>query len=200
VLRFVKTTIIGGVLFLLPIAATVVILAKAIKMAAEAVAPLADRMPIPKAAAIFEVYTVAILAFLLISFVSGYILQKMPYERKIVPYLEEKFLRKFPPYTMAKRYTNLLAGIEINDGMKPALIQVGQSWQLGFIVERLGDDNVIAFVPSTPDPSSGSIHVVHKELTAELDVHNRAVIECIEKSGKGIGQLLSVSNYHRQMP
>lgn len=192
-LRFIKTTILGGVLFLLPIAATVVILAKAVKMAAEAAAPLAEKLPLPKAAAIFEVYTIAILAFLLISFIAGYLLQKMPYERKIMPFVEEKLLRKFPPYTMAKRYTNLLAGIEINDGMTPALIQIGQSWQLGFIVERLEKDNVLVFVPSTPDPSSGSIHVVHQDLTAELDVHNKMVVECIENSGKGIGRILASS-------
>lgn len=192
-LRFIKTTILGGVLFLLPIAATVVILAKAVKMAAESAAPLAEKLPLPKAAAIFEVYTIAIFAFLLISFIAGYLLQKMPYERKIMPFVEEKLLRKFPPYTMAKRYTNLLAGIEINDGMTPALIQIGQSWQLGFIVERLEKDNVLVFVPSTPDPSSGSIHVVHHDLTAELDVHNKIVVECIENSGKGIGRILASS-------
>ena len=83
--------------------------------------------------------------------------------------------------------------------MTPALIQIGQSWQLGFIVERLEDDNVLAFVPSTPDPSSGSIHVVHKDLTAELDVHNRMVVECIENSGKGIGQILIASQGQRRL-
>jgi uncharacterized membrane protein len=190
VLKFIKTTIVGGVLFLLPIAATVVIFAKFLKMAADAVAPLAEKLPLPRAAAIFEVYAIAVLAFLLVSFLAGYLLQKVPYEQKITSILEDKLLRKFPPYTAAKRYTNLLAGIEINDGMKPALIQIGQSWQLGFIVENLGGDNVLAFVPSTPDPSSGNIHVIHKDLTNELNVHNKMVIECIEKSGKGIGNIL----------
>jgi uncharacterized membrane protein len=61
---------------------------------------------------------------------------------------------------------------------------------LGFIVENLGGDNVLAFVPSTPDPSSGNIHVIHRDLTNELNVHNKMVIECIEKSGKGIGNIL----------
>jgi uncharacterized membrane protein len=194
VLKFVKITIIGGVLFLLPIAATILILVKFVKMAADAVAPLAEKLPIPKAAAIVEVYTAAALLFLLVSFIAGYLLQNAPYQRQVMPFLEDKLLRKFPPYIAAKRYTNMLAGIEINDGMKPALIQVGQSWQLGFIVEDLGNDNVLAFVPSTPDPSSGNIYVVHKDLTSELNVHNKMVIECIEKSGKGIGKLLHSSH------
>jgi uncharacterized membrane protein len=193
-LGFIRTTILGGVTFLLPIAAIFIVLAKFIKMASDAAAPLADKLPIPKAASVMELYTAAIAVFLLVSFLAGYLLQKVPFERNLMPFLEDKVLRKFPPYTAAKRYTNLLAGIEINDGMKPALIQVGQTWQLGFIVESLGNDNVLAFVPSTPDPSSGNIYVIHKDLTSQLNVRNKMVIDCIERSGKGFGKLLQASH------
>ena len=45
--------------------------------------------------------------------------------------------------------------------------------------------------PNASGGPSGNIHVVHKDLTSELNVHNKMVIECIERSGQGIGRLLA---------
>ena len=120
------------------------------------------------------------------------------YERKIMPYLEDKILRKFPPYVTAKKYTNLIAGIEVNDGMQPALIQVGQAWQLGFIVEKLGNSQLVAFVPSAPDPSSGDIYIVAESQISALNVPNHVVVDCIEKTGRGASRIFTHShaNFH----
>jgi uncharacterized membrane protein len=194
ILDFLKTTIVGDLLFLLPIAATALIFFKAGKMAAEVAAPLADKLPLPKAEAVILLYLLAATLFILLSFISGVIIRVMPYERKIMPYLEDKFLRKFPPYVAAKKYTNLIAGMEINEGMKPALYHIGNAWQLGFVIERVNDDNVVAFIPSAPDPSSGDIYVISNEAVSNLYVPNGEIVQCIEKSGKGLSAIIAKSS------
>ena len=57
--QFVKTTVLGGAIFLLPIAATIVILVKAGKMAVDAATPLAEKLPFPKGQAVLAVYVIA---------------------------------------------------------------------------------------------------------------------------------------------
>ena len=47
--NFVKATVLGGIVFLLPIAATVVVVVKAGKMAADTATPLRKSFPFPKA-------------------------------------------------------------------------------------------------------------------------------------------------------
>ena len=62
---FVKTTVLGGAIFLLPIAAILVIVVKAGKMAIEAATPLAEKLPFPKGEAILAIYVVGVMALVL---------------------------------------------------------------------------------------------------------------------------------------
>jgi len=48
---FIKTTIIGGVVFLLPVAATIVVVAKFGEVAVKTVAPLAKKLPLAESEA-----------------------------------------------------------------------------------------------------------------------------------------------------
>ncbi len=107
--------------------------------------------------------------------------------------LEDKVLKKFPPYMAAKKYTNLIAGIEINEGMKPVLVQIGNVWQLGFEIERVNEHNIVAFVPSAPDPSSGDIFIASNESISYLYAPNAEVVQCIERSGKGLSAIIAKS-------
>lgn len=193
-LNSVRTTVLGGLFFLLPIAASLVVLEKVVSTAAKMASPLAALLPFSNPVAVLIVYVAAITLLIAISFTAGVLLKKFPYERKIMPYLEDKILRKFPPYVTAKKYTNLIAGIELNDGMQPALIQVGQAWQLGFIVEKLGNSQLVAFVPSAPDPSSGDIYIVAESQISALNAPNHLVVDCIEKTGRGASRIFTHSH------
>jgi len=193
-LNSVRTTVLGGLFFLLPIAASLLVLEKVVSTAAKMASPLAALLPFSNPVAVLIVYVAAITLLIAISFAAGVLLKKFPYERKIMPYLEDKILRKFPPYVTAKKYTNLIAGIEVNDGMQPALIQVGQAWQLGFIVEKLGNSQLVAFVPSAPDPSSGDIYIVAESQISALNVPNHLVVDCIEKTGRGASRIFTQSH------
>jgi hypothetical protein len=50
--NFVKTTVLGGAIFLLPFAAILVIVVKAGKMAVDAASPVAEKLPFPKGEAV----------------------------------------------------------------------------------------------------------------------------------------------------
>jgi len=57
---------LGGIVFLLPIAATVVIVVKAGKMAVDTATPLAGKLPFPKGEAVLAVYVTAAIALVLV--------------------------------------------------------------------------------------------------------------------------------------
>ena len=193
-LNSVRTTVLGGLFFLLPIAASLLVLEKVVSTAAKMASPLAALLPFSNPVAVLIVSVAAITLLIAISFAAGVLLKKSPYERKIMPYLEDKILRKVRPYVTAKKYTNLIAGIEVNDGMQPALIQVGQAWQIGFIVEKLGNSQLVVFVPSAPDPSSGDIYIVTESQISALNVPNHLVVDCIEKTGRGASRIFTHSH------
>ena len=68
--QFVKTTVLGGAIFLLPTAATIVIFVKAGKMAVDAATPLAEKLPLPKGEAVLAIYVIGAVALTLVSFVT----------------------------------------------------------------------------------------------------------------------------------
>ncbi|WP_036263023.1 hypothetical protein [Methylocapsa aurea] len=55
---FVKTTVVGGAIFLLPFAAVLLVVIKAGKMAVDSATPLAEKLPISKGEAVLAVYVV----------------------------------------------------------------------------------------------------------------------------------------------
>lgn len=55
---FVKTTVVGGAIFLLPFAAVLLVVIKAGKMAVDSVTPLAEKLPFPKGEVVIAVYVV----------------------------------------------------------------------------------------------------------------------------------------------
>jgi uncharacterized membrane protein len=187
---FVKTTILGGVIFILPIAATAVVVVKAGRMAFETAAPLAEKLPFPKGEAVIAVYGLGTIVLALVAFAAGIYAQSLPIEKKAMPFLEDRILKKFPPYAAALKYTDRLARIESNKELKPVLARLVNSWQIAFLVEAYGDDHVCVFVPGAPDPASGTVHVVSRENIAPFNASRQEALVCLEKSGQGFSRFL----------
>ena len=80
--EFVKTTVLGGVIFLLPLAATILIVVKAGKMAIDTATPLAEKLPLSKGEAVLAVYVVGAKALVLVSFAAGVFTRSVRIESK----------------------------------------------------------------------------------------------------------------------
>jgi uncharacterized membrane protein len=50
-----------------------------------------------------------------------------------------------------------LAHIESASGLKPALVNIEDGWQIGYLLEQLENDWVAVFLPQAPTPMSGNI-------------------------------------------
>ncbi|MGA8172335.1 MAG: hypothetical protein WB816_16095 [Methylocystis sp.] len=195
--NFIKTTLIGGLVFLLPIAATIVVVMKFSEVAVKAVAPIAKRLPFAESEAIIIVYASATLLCLLLAFVAGLIARSLPTHINISPMIEKHITKFFPPYALLRKYTDRLAGIETNENLKPALVLVNNVWQLGFVVDTFGNDYVTVFMPSAPDPSSGVVQIIGIGNISPLDVSRQDALACLKRSGRGLPGLLSRSSLNK---
>jgi len=103
---FVKTTVLGGAIFLLPFAAVLVIVVKAGKMAVDSVTPLAEKLPLPKGEAVIAVYVVGALLLALVAIAAWLWHESLSIRKDAVSFLEDKVLNKLPPYVAARKYTD----------------------------------------------------------------------------------------------
>ena len=69
--EFLKTTIIGGLMFLVPVILIVVILGHAMRLAAKIAVPIAEKFATTQVAGVAVVTIVAVLVLLILSFLAG---------------------------------------------------------------------------------------------------------------------------------
>jgi uncharacterized membrane protein len=107
-------------------------------------------------------------------------------------WLEEKFLNLLPGYQLIKKVSLQFAGGSEAVHWTPVLIKIGESPQIGFLVEEHSSGEVTVFIPAAPAVSVGAVHMVNAELVEKLDVSMRKVVDCITQLGIGSSTLTSM--------
>src|SRR5580698_6471451 len=154
--QFVRTTIVGGLLFLEPIVVLIVILAKAFDYAKKGLNAVFVHIPAASelSAGAVTVFSVTIVA--LVCFLAGLIAHTVIAQR-LVNLLESSLLSKIPGYDYLKQESASALGVAEIAEHPVVLVPMEGGWQLGVQTEALSDGLVSVFVPGAPDPHSGSV-------------------------------------------
>lgn len=186
---FIKTTIVGGLIFLVPIIVLVIILGKALGITRTIVRPLSTLIAVETVAGVGMATLLSIFVIVLFCFLAG-LFARTDLARKIINWLESSMLSHIPGYTFMKSMGESFAGIEIDHGYETVLARFDDSWQVAFLVERIGSGQVAVFIPGAPSPWSGSVYVMTEDRIKPIDVPNKAVLQCIQQLGKGSNSML----------
>lgn len=186
--RFLASTILGGVLFLLPLTILIVVLVKAAQVMMIVAEPMAALFPIDSVGGVALANLIALLVVILLCFISG-LIARHAMASKVVKGLESKVLVNVPGYMMIK---NLITGFvpEEMGGLKPVLLTLGSAERLGFEIQKLEDGRSMVFMPSVPSPFSGITQVLPPEQITYLDIPVSKIIEVTENFGYGADQLI----------
>ena len=186
---FVKTTILGGILFLVPIVIFVAIIGKALELSNVIAVPLAERLVVNSAGDFLVVHAIALLILLIFCFAAG-LTAKTSLARKSVRSLETHFLDKIPAYELLKTKTQSRLSPEETEVLRPAITRFDDSWQLVFEIERLPDGKVVVFLPGAPDPWSGSVCVVTDDRVTPLEMTVASAVTLMKRLGRGTSEAL----------
>ena len=186
--RFILTTLIGGVVFLVPVVILGVVIIKAAGFMMVIAEPLADWFPVDSIGGVALANIIALLAVIVVCFLAG-LLARHALASNIVEQLESKVLVNVPGYMMVK---NLVSGFDESKaaGLKPVALQLGTAERLGFEIQKLPDGRSRVFIPSSPSPFSGITQLLPPEQVTYLDVPVTKIIEVTENFGHGIDKLL----------
>jgi uncharacterized membrane protein len=189
-LGFVKTTLVGGLLFLVPLAVTLLVLQKAIGALSKLVKPIADEIPVETVAGIHMRQLLSALILVLVGFVAGLFARTRP-ARKLTQYLEQVVLRKLPAYRLLKDEAAAATG-ESRE-LQVALARFDDNTVLGFIVEPPVNGIVTVFVPSAPTPAAGAFYYLPEDRVQKVDATVADAAKVVRQLGAGSSQLLSKS-------
>ena len=189
-LSIVKTTVIGGIIFLIPIIILVIIMEKAFQIMAALSRPLSNFIQIKSFAGVAVVDIITFAIIIILCFIAGFI-SKTTFASKFIQRIESKILKKIPFYSFVKSITEGISGVRSKESLKPVLLEFDDNSQLGLEVERIEGGNTIVYVPSSPNPWSGSVLVMKSERVKPLNISFAQEIKLMHDFGQGANKLLS---------
>jgi uncharacterized membrane protein len=184
--EFTRTTLVGGVLVLLPVYLTVLLLLKGLATVMALVAPVAAEVPTgPQLRNL-----IAILIILVACFMAGLVVRTGPGGRG-VRQLQDHFLGKIPGYKLLRNLVGRLSGDEAAEGFIPALVVIEEALVPALIVEELPDGQVVVLVPSVPTPVAGSLYILPADRVHRINVPLADLFKVYSKWGEGAGALVA---------
>lgn len=191
-LQFLRTTVVGGLVFLVPIVVVTVIVAQALQLAKALWEPMARFVPIDTIAGFAVANLVAGAGILALCFLAG-LAARSSLASGLVQRSEARFLLRVPGYRFVKGMVESISGEMTEASMRPVLMKLDDSSQIVFEVERLEDGRVVAFVPGSPDPWSGSILVLEADRIEPLPINLMAAVQTIQLAGQGTRAFLGTA-------
>ena len=184
--QFVKTTIIGGASFLLPVAIIIFILSYALRLVKRIAEPISRSLHLEHlvGGGIGSVTVLSVAALILVSFAAG-IIARTAAGRRITRWSENSLLGRLPHYQVIKSMAEGLAHIEHTSGLKPALINIEGGWQIGYLIEQLNKNWVVVFLPQAPSPMSGNVMYMPADRVRPLDVTMVQAMSIVKAIGVG---------------
>lgn len=150
---FIKTTIVGGIVFLVPVVLIVMVLGKAFELTMKLAKPMAQFIPLESFAGIALANIVGLLILALVCFIAGMI-ARTSLANKAVQKAESGFLWQIPGYSFAKGMTDSIGNHDGPAALQPVFARLDDCWQIAFEVERMTDGKVVVFLPGALNPWS----------------------------------------------
>ena len=184
--EFVTSTLVGGLLIVVPVYLAVLLLLKGMKSVAGLVRPFAALLPdwIP-AERFFSLLLVLTICFLI-----G-VAVRTPSGRAVRERMEKAFFGRLPGYGLIRSLTQRLAGDSEESAWMPALVDLEDALVPAFIIEELDDGRLTVFVPSVPTPLAGAVYVLRPERVHILDVPFTQAVRSISRWGSGSRDLVA---------
>ncbi len=202
--RFLRTTAIGGIFFLLPLVVVGVLLGQLGRVVWIVAQSINEYLPVHTPLAYTTLMTLSVTLIVLSCFAAGVIARRR-LARRFTESIEQYVLMLFPRYAILKeQLTGNIGGDVLRNQLQPVIVKLPGHRRLGFEVERCSerdDDSeewqeaVTVFLPGSPDPWAGQVVILPAQHVERLVSPFGETVATFEQLGRGSQQL--VENYRR---
>jgi len=186
--QFIKTTIVGGLFFLVPIVVLFIIIAKAFDYAKKGLNAVLVHVPAASDLSAGAATVLSVLVVALVCFLAGLVARSVTAQR-VVNALESSVLSKIPAYEYLKQESASALGVAEIGELPVVFVPMEGGWQLGVRTEALSNDLISVFIPGAPDPHSGSVFFFSADSVRPAGVKMAAALNCLRRCGAGASAL-----------
>lgn len=184
-----KTTVLGGVFFLLPFAIVVFLIGQVAYVISLVATPIAPYLVNRSLGGISLTFVLATVLVLVVCYLAG-LAARRSFGANFAGKIERYLLILFPRYGVLKdQFASNFGTKTAAPMMKPVMVTFDDAARLGFEVERTPAGAVTVYLPGAPDPWQG--HVVHvpAERVAPLAVEFGEAVSICETLGRQAGRV-----------
>ena len=177
-----KSTLVGGIFVLVPLAVIAFVLGKVFQLANTVASPLGGLLPVDRVIGIAVADVLAVVLIVALCLFAG-LAARMKFVADRVERLDDALADIVPRYAVAKSTLSGIADLEEAE-LSAILVRFDDCQQLAFEIERSGD-RVAVFLPGSPSPWSGSCVVVDAARVSQLDLPTHQVVALLRVQGRG---------------
>ena len=179
-----KTTVLGGLLFLVPVAVIAILFGKIYQMSMIVAEPIDNIIPIQSIAGVAFVNFLAILVIILVCYLAGLVAQSSALASK-VDALDGILIDVIPGYAVAKGTIGSVARKDdIASILVPVMVRFDDYDQIAFEIER-NETQVVIFLPGAPSTWAGSTIIVDAERVRKIDAPTYKTVKLMRVLGRG---------------
>ncbi len=191
ILELLKTTFIGGLLFLVPFVLLIIIFEKAFALISMLVRPLTALFPFDSVFGFPTPWFLGFLLLLLICLAAGYF-SKSEKAQRYSKGLEEKIISKLPGYKYYKKMGESMVGVDEDDSqLEVVFVKLDDAQQLAFLTDRLFDGRSVVFVPDSPNPFSGAVLFVTNDRVEPCSLSRKEALQIFRQMGTGAADAIA---------
>lgn len=182
--RFIRTTLAGGILFMIPLVIVVAVVRKALDILQVITVPLDEALDGEIIWGLDGRNLVGIGLLVLFCFLGG-LLFRLAKVQASIDRLEENFLSYIPGYMLLKSLADdALTETKVH-AMVPVLVKDDEAYNPGFLIEEKNGMGMV-FLPEAPQANTGEIKIVPIDIVIRISISSTAMIHMIRNMGRGI--------------
>ena len=183
-MQFIKTTILGGVIFLIPFVVVIAVLGKAHQIMMLVAEPMSDWIPIEEVGGIALANVLALVAIVMSCVLFGLMAKSVP-AKKIYRTLDAT-LASVPGYAFVKGFADSINRSEEHaKSFIPVIARFDDSAQISFEIERTPEGTVVVYLPGAPNPWPGTVVHLEQSRVEKLDMSVADAVKSIQSLGRG---------------
>lgn len=188
---FLRATLVGGVMFLLPVGVVLVVAGKLYAIARGGAQAVHDAL-FPQMASQVIPFLLALIVLLGIALAAG-LFARTRTGLRVFSTLEELILSRLPVYTLLKQTLADMAGgasrLAGDREVKVVAVRLDDQRVLGFLVDRAPDGDMVVFLPGAPSAFTGSVSIVTPDRVTETALTPQDVLGAMRRLGAGLQTL-----------
>lgn len=197
-LKLVRTTVTGALVFVLPVGIIAIFVGKIITSARGLLEPLSEQLPVKSVAGVSAAILVALFAIIFVSFLSG-LLARSRMASNVVQQMETHLLGRIPAYGLLKSLSNDVIAPDEEVEHPVVLVRADDAWQLGIKIAPTAEgQHSVVFISDSPTPQSGAVVIVENSRLQVTEISLAKAFSALSARGMGLAELLRIKPVQEQ--